>query len=173
MSKSETHAGYSEHWWTPPEWIRWIQATIGIYYDPCPQQWDGVDSGLKGEWGSPVYVNHPGGERGAAQRWWSRTVEHSRETAGHMIWCAFNVEQLRYLNPSPFHLPGWLVMPRIRVRYIWGGDTIEPIVLPSGRMKAVRKHGEPCKSPANWSVFWTSAPPAIPPVDSIIVRTSQ
>lgn len=80
-----------------------------------------------------------------------------------LIWCAFSVEQLRHMHPSPFHLPGWLVMPRERVAFIWGGPD-DPA---RGRV-----HGQPGRSPGNWTVFWSTHPPATPPIESVIVRTS-
>jgi hypothetical protein len=57
------------------------------------------------------------------------------------------------MDPSPFDMPGWLVMPRKRISFINA------------------KTGLPGKSPANWAVFWSNTEPADPPEDCIMVRT--
>jgi hypothetical protein len=173
LTVADTYSDYSHDWHTPPEWWSWINETNAnrTHYDPCPEDWDPThyqlcdvanwidafdcedDLGL-------VYVNHPGG-RGETQRWWTEGVRYVNE-GGPLIWCAFNVEQLRHMRPSPFALDGWLVMPRERIGYLWGGPD-------TGK----RKHGERCKSPANWSVFWTTLKPAPTPVPCTIVRTGR
>jgi len=82
-----------------------------------------------------------------------------------VVWCAFNMEQLRILRPSPLELAGWLVVPRKRIGFIWGGETIVT-------KKTKRIYGERCDSPAQATVFWMNIPPAHrPPVESIILRT--
>lgn len=169
MSQPTTHADYSHDWWTPPEWGDWASETALVpMFDPCPRQWTGEDRCDVAWWldvvpegmaPAPAYVNHPGG-RGEAQRWWTESVRYILSGAD-LIWCAFNVEQLRHMRPSPFALDGWLVLPRERIGYIWGGPDIE----------GKRKHGERCKSPSNWSVFWSTMRPAPTPVPCTIVRT--
>lgn len=158
MSLASTYANYSPDWWTPPEWMSWVYDTLGDVFDPCPQWWDDVlnPSGLEIDWGDRCYVNHPGA-RGSTQRWWEKAEEEQPDA---LIWCAFNVEQLRHLRPSPLEQPGWLVMPRRRIGFVWGGPT-------NGK----RVHGEVAKSPGNWTVFWTTAQPATPPVESLVLRT--
>jgi len=164
LSVATTYGGYSADWWTPKIWRDWVTATLGDgWFDPCPSDWTSDDlSGLDTEWQRNVYCNHPGG-RGSAVQWWAKYQSEQRRYKGAqlLVWCAFSVEQLRHMDPSPFHLPGWLVMPRERTAFIWGGATT-----------AARTHGKPAKSPANWSVWWTNAAPATPPVDCVIVRTA-
>ena len=36
MSTSTMYKNYSHHWWTPPEWIDWVEETLGDWHDPCP-----------------------------------------------------------------------------------------------------------------------------------------
>lgn len=163
---------YSDTWYTPPEWLEWVEATIGKdYFDPCPRVHDPSRDGLTVQWSHANYVNHPGG-RGNAKLWWSKLIQYmcsemsfgdgwfNYKIAYPAVWCAFNIEQFRYLRPSPLELPGWLIQPRKRIAFIWGGET-----------KGNRVHGQPCKSPANASAFWSTVEPAEPPHDSIILRT--
>ena len=88
--------------------------------------------------------------------WWPKFVSEMQSfgDAAKYVWCGFNIEQLRHMHPSPFHLPGWLVLPRKRIAFI-NGNT-----------------GEVGKSPGNWTFFWTNVEPATPPVESVVVRTS-
>lgn len=166
-SLAKTHANYSHDWWTPPVWKRWVQETFGqqLYFDPCPGNW-GPDqpNGLSIPWAGPCYVNHPGA-RGSTDAWW---MKYQLEAPRKFIWCAFSVEQFRHMYPSALELPGWLVAPRERIAFIWGGPD-----QPAEKNKAERKHGEPMKSPGNWTAFWTTVEPACPPVDSIIMRTGK
>ena len=76
------------------------------------------------------------------------------------VWCGFNIEQLRHLIPSPLELPGWLILPRRRVSFVWGGPDTDK-----------RKHGEPMRSPGNWTFFWTTVQPADTPGTSLVLRT--
>lgn len=165
----ERYANYASDWWTPGLWLAWVtrtfQCEIEDVFDPCPHNWrkhKPQPSGLEIVWRSPLYVNHPG-SRGSAQAWWEKYQREQRAQAYGMsaIWAAFSIEQLRHMEPSPLVLPGWLVAPRQRIQWIWGGPT-------DGK----RIHGEPMKQPTSWSVFWTNVPPATPPVESIIVRTA-
>lgn len=165
---AKAHATYSHDWWTPPEWIKWVAKTLGSYwFDPCPVDWDGKLDGLRALWTPtpgrawdyanehnlpPLYVNHPGG-RGQAQLWWDRFREHSWYSPG-AIWCGFNLEQLRTLDPSPLQLDGWLVVPRKRIAYIDG------------------RTGERAKSPSQATFFWLNVEPAEPPEPCIITRTA-
>ena len=161
MSVSSTYQNYTVKWFTPPEWLAWVNDTFmengwfpGVQpYDPCPANWvDGDPSGLDYPWDDlfPVYCNHPG-SRGSTKAWWGKFLES--ECITDVIWCAFSIEQLRHMDPSPFDMAGWLVMPKKRISFI-SAET-----------------GLPGKSPANWSVFWTNVRPAAPPVDCVIVRT--
>ena len=34
------------------------------------------------------------------------------------------------MNPSPFDIDGWLVMPKKRIGFVWGGPTVEPAETP-------------------------------------------
>lgn len=155
MSVSDRHVSYSPDWSTPPEWLSWVSATLGAAWsDPCPE---GADfDGLQLPWHGPVYCNHPG-SRGSARVWWSKALDEGAADPSRLpfIWCAFSVEQLRHLDPSPFMLPGWMVMPRVRIKYI--------------RQETGKREG----SPTHWSVFWCNVPPAQPPEHSLIVRTGQ
>lgn len=165
-----SHANYASDWMTPPEWWEWVDETLGVdrlmtpVFDPCPHDWNSEQpSGLDVEWPpGPVYCNHPG-SRGSAQIWWSKYIAEQERHRGKLrfVWCAFSIEQLRHMRPSPFHLPGWLVMPRDRISFIWGGPSDDK-----------RTHGEPCKQPTSWTVFWTNVEPATPPSECVIVRTA-
>ena len=172
---SDRHRDYSPDWHTPPEWIDWIKATLGPkYFDPCPGDWDGKRDGLTVNWGKRTYCNHPG-SRGSTARWWGKYIAEQERHKGRLrlVWCAFNFEQLRHMKPSPMHLPGWLIMPDVRLAYIWGGPDRPEIRDKKGKIKqSARKHGESMKSPSNWSLFWTNVEPATPPGDCVIVRTS-
>jgi len=161
-SYAKTHENMSPDWWTPPEWIDWVDETMGDWWhDPCPSDWqEGDPSGLEIDWAANVYCNHPGAKRGSAARWWRKAMDEQCEK---LIWCAFNIEQVRHCYPSQFDIPGWLVMPRTRTSFIWGG--------PTGWNGTSRVHGEPGKSPGNWSVWWTNIEPAKPPKECIIHRT--
>lgn len=172
-SLAKTHANYSHDWWTPPEWMEWVEATIGYegvrIFDPCPRDWNGTTSGLDVEWDESTYCNHPG-SRGSARRWWGKYIAEQKRQHGAMrfTWCQFNVESIRQLYPSPFHVVGWLVWPRERTPFIWGGPD-----MPEAKSCAARVHGEPMKSPGNCAVWWTTDRPATPPVDSVIIRTGR
>jgi hypothetical protein len=167
MSMADTYVNHSDKWFTPPEWQGWVSRTIGArYFDPCPENptVDGLDMSIK--WANgPTYVNHPGKGRGSAQAWWDRV-----NTYQPVIWCAFNIEQMRVLDPSPLNLPGWLVMPGRRLSFIWGGP--EEFVNKKGET-VFRKAGEPAKSPGNWTVFWTNVCPAPTPEECFELRTGE
>lgn len=171
------HSAYSHLWGTLPEWLDWVARTLGAdYFDPCPSNWDGVTNGLLVSWMLSNYVNHPG-ERGGVVNWWEKSVQEMVD-GKELIWCAFSVEQFRYMHPSPLQMPGWLIMPRRRLPFIWqgpdmtkvGGKLVEK--LPEhGLALVARKHGEPGKSPGNWTVFWSSVAPAEVPEDCVIIPT--
>ena len=87
------------------------------------------------------------------------------------------------MNPSPFDMDGWLVMPKRRIGFVWCGPTLVRL---DGATKGklveydadihdenwiVRRHGEVAKSPGNWTVFWSSVEPAETPEECVIVRT--
>jgi hypothetical protein len=182
MDKSKVHANHSELWYTPPEWMEWVRETIGHEpFDPCPQDWDGTgDDGLLVEWESGFYCNHPGG-RGSVREWWPKFIDELG-CAGDGIWCGFSSEQPRNMYPSCYELPGWMVLPRTRVGFVWGGPDLyrvpghkkllaDPCGDPSSVL--VRKHGERAKSPANWTFFWSSVEPAEPPVECTIFKTGR
>lgn len=169
-SLAKTHANYSHDWWTPTPWLNWVSATFGTddWFDPCPEDWtpDQPD-GLTVPWTGPVYVNHPGA-RGSTAAWWGKYLtERTRQGAElPFVWCAFSIEQLRHMRPSALELPGWLIAPRERTAFIWGGPD-----MPAEKGKAARVHGRPMKSPGNWAVWWSTVKPAMPPVDCIITQT--
>lgn len=168
-SLAKTHASYSHDWWTPPEWIQWVNETFlgQAWFDPCPGDWDPAAhaSGLERRWGDRTYCNHPG-DRGSTPAWWSKAADEVTNGGIDLIWCAFNVEQLRHMRPSNFRMPGWLIMPRNRIGFVWGG----PDMAATKNAKA-RKHGERSKQPGNWTVFWSTIEPAPTPEPSLIVRT--
>ncbi len=174
MSISTSFANHSPMWFTNPEWLEWVAATLGQgWYDPCPADFDqdGDQDGLTDPWLWPFYCNHPG-SRGSAAAWWTRFIaEQQRGKDG--IWCAFNCEQLRHMKPSPYHRPGWLVMPDDRLGFIWGGPDIitNEKAVERGEAPKWRRHGSRCESPGNWTVFWSSAEPAPTPSPCVIVRT--
>lgn len=183
---AKTHENYSHDWWTPTEWLEWVHESFmcQTYFDPCPQTWsDAQGSGLCKNWGPRNYVNHPGA-RGSSAIWWAK-ANAERALGKELIWCAFSVEQLRHMRPSPFRLPGWLVLPRERIGFVWGGPDMYRIgksskLYTESEIKTMhdvdtvtlaRKHGEQQTSPGNWTVFWASVKPAPTPVASEIVRT--
>lgn len=173
MSIAKTHENYSSDWNTPPEWWRWASQTLRAptsrIFDPCPSNWTSNNpSGLEIQWKKRTYCNHPG-SRGSAAKWWAKWIAERDRTWGNIrfVWCAFNVESLRHLEPSPFHLPGWLIWPRDRTAFVWGGPTMA-----ATKKRSARIHGEPAKSPGNCAVWWCNVPPATPPVECVIVRTS-
>lgn len=177
-ARSQTiHSEYSHDWGTPPEWLEWVAKTLGSdYFDPCPAQWDGVADGLEVPWGRSTYCNHPG-SRGGVVKWWDKAVREMNE-GKELIWCAFSAEQPRYMHPSLYELPGWIVMPRARLSFIWLGPDMVKVKgklterMPEhGDMPIARIHGNPGKSPGNWTVFWTSVAPAEVPEDCVIMRT--
>ena len=158
-NKSERHADYSHDWWTPDEWMHWVHVTLGDFHDPCSRAWQpSHPSGLDSDWGKRFYCNHPGA-RGSTLLWWEKFVLELNK-GGDGIWCAFSVEQLRHMHPSPLETPGWLVMPRKRIGFVWGGQDTDK-----------RKHGEAGKSPGSWTVFWSSVEPAETPIECVVVRT--
>jgi hypothetical protein len=162
-SLAKTHENYAHTWWTPPEWLDWVTDTLGGgWTDPCPEFYvPGQHTcGLEYDWQTSFYCNHPGA-RGSTPPWWSKF--HKSLSHGTGIWCAFSVEQLRHMNPSPFEIPGWLVMPKERIGFVWGGPDIP----------GKRKHGQRMRSPGNWTVFWSSVEPAEPPSPCVIVETGK
>lgn len=166
-SLAATHANYSPDFWTPPEWLGWVSATFGTgdWFDPCPGDWSPDEpSGLDIAWRDRCYVNHPGARASTAQ-WWTKYLRE-RGRVERFIWCAFSVEQLRHQLPSALELAGWLVAPRTRTAFIWGGPD-----MPATATRAERKHGQPLTQPGNWAVWWTTVDPAPPPVECIITRT--
>ena len=175
MSIATTYSGYSFTWWTPDEWIDWVTATLGEgWTDPCPRDWDGVDR--PDSIFDSSYWNYPG-TRGGVGEFWRRCLL-SVEAGGSVAWCAFSSEQPRHMVPSPYTLPGWLVMPRARIGFIWGGPDMVKV---DGKLieqnasaedlPLARTHGEACRSPGNWTIFWTNREPAEPPEECTIVRT--
>lgn len=175
-SYAQTYSNYSPDWWTPERWLAWVRETFERdYFDPCPGDWQKGEqpSGLDLDWQSPCYVNHPG-SRGSAQVWWSKYLEEKAYAKGgiDLIWCAFSVEQLRHMDPSPMLMSGYLVLPKDRVGFVWGGPDIEEKRDKNGKVtQKARKHGDVAKSPGNWTVFWSTVPPADPPDHCLIIRT--
>lgn len=168
MSIAETHQNYSHDWWTPEPWLDWVRRTIGSnYYDPCPGNWNpDWPSGLEAKWRDPSYCNHPG-SRGSTAKWWKKACHEMQENEIELIWCAFNCEQLRHMYPPPFKLSGYLIMPRDRIPFIWGGPDIIP------EKGKPRFHGKPMKSPGNWTVFWSTVAPARLPQECVIIKTGS
>lgn len=145
------HAQGSPLWYTPPHLSEWIRATIGEYFDPCPKYWDGEKSGLDIPWEPVAYINHPGSGGRTSQQWWTKMHEENarHDGAGKFVYCFFNVEQIRKIEPSPLKTKGWMIWPKRRTRFVWGGES------GGGRV-----HGEPYGSPRYWSAFWTNVEPA-------------
>jgi len=174
-SLAKTHANYSHDFWTPRPWLRWVgetfrRAGFAHWFDPCPGDWtpdrpSGIHPDLR--WAIPSYVNHPGA-RGSTLEWWAKYLAERRLGLDPFIWCAFSVEQFRHMQPSALELPGWLVAPRSRVSFIWGGPDME-----ATPTRAARKHGQPMTQPGNWTAFWSTVEPAAPPVESIIIQTGR
>lgn len=173
---AKTYQNYSPDWWTPDNWIEWVNATFKrSFFDPCGRDWKkGDPSGLDIAWlrNAPYYVNHPG-SRGSVVKWWPKFLHELKEGIGVGIWCAFSVEQIRHMRPSPFELDGWLVLPRERVPFIWGGPDKQVGTHKKTGEPIIRKYGEPATSPGNWTVFWSTENPATPPVESEIVKTGK
>lgn len=168
MSYATSYSNYSHDWWTPAKWLEWAMETVGgDMFDPCPPDWDPEQpSGLDIPWENPSYCNYPGGRRGGGQEWWLKFItEAARYDDPRFVWCQFNVEGLRHLDPNPLELPGWLVWPRERTPFIWGGPDMKP---PKGKE---RIHGELVTSPGNCAVWWSTVRPAEPPENSMIIET--
>lgn len=162
-----TYENYSDKWFTPPAWLDWVSCGIGAgFFDPCPES--PVLDGLTMPWPArPRYINHPGGKRGVGQAWWARAQERPDLP---LVWCAFSVEQLRTLNPSPLTLPGYLYLPKKRLRFIWGG----PAGFTNSKGKLVKRTpGEPARSPSNWAVFWSNVVMGPTPEPCFEVRTGE
>lgn len=163
----DPHKNYRSDWETPLEWWLWAEATLGgtIDLDPCPNpnvlNWRAVDNvdvsnfedGLACEWHGNVYCNPPGANSGESVKpWWAHHLkERAAGNLERLVWCFFNNEHTRHLDPSPWELPGYMVIPRVRVAFL--------------------KDGVRQKSPRNWTWFWTTERPARPPVDCFIVPT--
>lgn len=169
-SVSAAHAGYSHHWWTPLRWMLWATATLEDSFDPCPGHWTpDKPSGLDIPWMNDAYVNHPGG-RGQLDLWWDKMLREMDKRGIDVIWCAFNHEQFRRAEPRAWMMPGYMVLPDTRIRYIWGGKTGW---YKSGKTRVHRVHGEAMRSPTNYSTFWTSAFPKPTPDPCTIVPTGE
>lgn len=155
-SSRDDPKNYHDGWDTPPEWIEWVRQTLRetYFFDPCPSEWAPGDlDGLEIPWKELSYCNHPG-SRGSAAKWWTKFVyEMCRFDRPAFIWCAYSIEQLRQLDPSPLQLSGWVVIPKKRIAYI------------------DQRTGERGKSPAQASFFWSSVTPAEPPEECIITPT--
>lgn len=167
-------------WWTPELWVEWVAQTLQNhnFFDPCPQvRPDGFD-GLLTSWLASWYANHPG-SRGSARIWWAKAyIELQKGSDG--IWCAFSIEQLRHMKPSPLSLAGYLVLPHRRVKFIWGGPNmvmvkgkLVPQTKETLRLPIRRHHGEEVGGPGNWTVFWSSRKPAPTPKPCDIIRTGE
>jgi len=174
---AKTYENYDHTWNTPGEWWNWICRTLktGNVFDPCPKHWQpGDPDGLERDWGLDTYCNHPG-ERGSTAIWWAKAMAEQKRYRDRMglIWCMFNIEQLRYMDPSPFDLRGYLVMPKERIGFVWAGPDL---FYPKEHKKAGeirRKHGEVAASPGNWTAFYSSELPASTPVECKIVRMAR
>lgn len=164
----DPHKNYSPDWSTPGAWCAWARFTLrgNIDLDPCSTLADnervgasrlftaGTD-GLSQPWDGTVYCNPPGSNSSVSTRaWW----EHAYgELAGGrcraLVWCLFNCEHARHLDPSPFDTPGWLVIPQRRISFL--------------------REGVPIRSPRNWAWFWSTLPPADTPEPAWVQRTGN
>ena len=162
-TRSQIHANQSAKWGTPGKDLGMICATIGSdYHDPCPSDWqpgdpDGatIDNVLIGQ---SVYINHPGG-RGQFEKWWEFAKVLLSMHSSDVVWCAFRAEQIRLMMPDLINIGGWLIYPDKRIHYIWIGETNEK-----------NTYGEPGKSPANYSFFWSSVEPKGVPDGYIVMK---
>lgn len=150
------HKNYSSDWYTPDEWDEWVSATLGSFVlDPCPRRWGGSVSGLERNWAEKVYCNPPGSNSSASvKKWWNKA--RSEWTAGRLqklVWCFFNYEATYAVDPSPWELRGWMVMPRRRIGFVNAAT------------------GKVQKGARNRCWFWTNVPPAETPVPCLIVPT--
>lgn len=151
----DPHTNYSPDWQTPPEWWAWVNDTLGgLVSDAAPTH--PMQDSLQCSWWPTTYCNPPGSNSNkSVSEWWLKAqYEIAIGNVERLVWCFFNNEHTRHLCPSPWELPGWMVMPVKRVAFFRGGRVI--------------------KSPRNWTWFWVSQDAGIPPeppVKSIIVRT--
>ncbi len=155
MVKHDPHKNYFSDWQTPPEWLAWVQSSLGKgFQDPCPP--NPSADGLIIPWNHRVYVNPPGANSvKSITPWWNKYVtERNSGRTTRLIWCFFNCEATRSIDPSPFNMPGEFVIPKKRVAF-W-------------------RDGKPFKGPRNWTWFWKSyeVPFVEPPVDCWFLPTS-
>jgi hypothetical protein len=179
VSKAASYSNHAGTWATPEPWWEWICKTLKRgrrqVYDPCPADWHEGDKGcgmiaaLSKAPGTPVYYNHPGNRSPRnTDAWWESFCGHlQHEPNIGAIWCAFNVEQFRRLTPSVWSLDGYLLLPSARIPFVWCGESYTP-TRGSPRIK-----GRTVASPGNWSAFWSSRPPARPPIPCRIVPTGK
>lgn len=157
MSIATTYSNYAHTWWTPEPWLLWVERTfLGCYLDACPKNWDGTDR--PNMQSRNMYYNHPG-SRGSTATWWNRAYRNMN-SGSNIIWCAFNAEQERHMLPAP--KSGYWIKPLKRISFIWGGET-----------EGKRIHGQPGKSPGNWTVFYSSIRPAPTPEPCIIAPVTD
>jgi hypothetical protein len=161
---TDVHENYSAGWGTPEPWLKWAADTMGgIDLDPCgdPQhptphcKTTLSTDGTERVWRGKVYTNPPGANSIVSVKpWW----EHAADCIGigtvdAMVWCFFNCEATRHLEPSPWSMQGHMVLPSKRVAFLRGGV--------------------PIKQPRNWAWFWVYNTDYVaePPVECRIVRT--
>ncbi len=178
-SKANSYGAYSHDWWTPPEWYSWAEQTLNRVsgdevFDPCPSDWKpGDPDGLEVDWRSPTYCNHPGGKNKSAnlRAWWAKAGRERKRIGSSfaLVWCCFGTEHPYLMKPSPFELPGWLVVPPRRLPFIWGGPTT---YYPAGHRlagKVDREHGKPKKGAGDRATFWSTVEPAPPPTPGTLI----
>lgn len=151
------HKNYLPDWQTPPEWMAWVGASLGAdFFDPCPA--NPKRDGLTVDWKARVYVNPPGANSvKSIKPWWEKHIlERNQGFCNRLIWCFFNCEATRILDPSPFDMSGEFVVPKKRVAFI------HPTT------------GKVVKSPRNWTWFWKSyeVPFVEPPEPCFYIQTS-
>lgn len=166
--KHDPHKNYSPDWGTPEPWAAWVRRTMGrIDLDPasCPTTNDVVraerfftqhNSGLDMPWTGFVYCNPPGcNSVKSVKSWWSKGVkEYQLASVSKLVWCFFNNEHLRHVNPSPWRLDGYMVIPRKRIGFI-SPET-----------------GKVQRGARNWGWFWSSCEPdPNTPIPCWIVKT--
>ncbi len=163
---TDVHKNYSPEWGTPEPWLAWAAKTMGgIALDPCgdPDRLTPhcdatlTADGLDRVWRGNIYCNPPGSNSVMSVKpWWAHATDCiGIGTITAMVWCFFNSEATRHMVPSPWMMPGWMVLPNRRVAFVKGGS-----------LKT---------QPRNWAWFWVYNCEKIapPPVDSQIIRTGE
>jgi hypothetical protein len=148
----DPHINYDPDWETPPQWLAWAEATLGgPFFDPCPAR--PTFDGLVVPWGPLSYVNPPGANSVVSVKpWWEAAGRQTN--LRHLVWCFFNCEASRHLDPNPWNLRGTMVIPHRRLRFY--------------------RDGKVGNQPRNWAWFWTTrliGEVATPPESSWVLPT--